>query len=294
MWLVGSVLIKQLTNDVAAWIPWLIDRLVKRAVSQLTPDKQARYDEEWRSYINDIPGELFKLGSAVGLVFAARKMSGSQRGALATDLTRRAVDVNFSLALLFLCLPLMVVSALLIRLTSRGPIFSRSPRMGRGGRVFWVYKFRTLKGIGQWSPIYEINERHVEFFSGFFGVGLILRKLRIDELPALLNVLRGEMSFIGPAPRSPSSVERFAKWLPHYGRRHDVKPGLTGLAQIHYTYPAIGDFNDALNCEREILALDLKYVETKSVAVDFRILLRTFSIVLFGDNRGDSRRRQLQ
>ncbi len=188
--------------------------------------------------------------------------------------TKRAFDVLVSVFALVLSLPLMLVTALAILLESgwRSPILFRQLRVGEDGTPFVVLKFRSMRtdaesdGVARWASADDDRVTRV---------GRLIRKLRIDELPQIFNVLRGEMSFVGPRPERPEFVEELSKALPFYRLRHNVKPGITGWAQLRYPYGA--SVEDAL----EKLKFDLYYVKNHSLLFDTAILLQTVEVVLF-------------
>lgn len=189
--------------------------------------------------------------------------------------SKRVFDIASSSLLLLLALPVMVLTALLIKLESgwSGPIFYLQERVGEGGETFRVIKFRSMRtdaerdGVARWATS---NDDRVT------GVGRVIRKLRVDELPQVLNVLRGEMSFVGPRPERPTFVEQLEREIPYYGLRHAVKPGITGWAQLRYAYGA--SVKDA----EEKLKYDLYYVKNQSLMFDLLVLLQTVEVVLFG------------
>lgn len=186
---------------------------------------------------------------------------------------KRLFDLTVSGALLVLTLPVMVVTALCIFLESGLPILYRQERVGQGGRIFTVYKFRSMRndaekdGTPRWAA--DQDDRATR-------VGRIIRKLRIDELPQIINVFKGEMSFVGPRPERPFFVEKLAKQIPYYSLRHSVKPGITGWAQVRYSYGA--SLDDAV----EKLQYDLYYVKNHCLFLDLMILIDTVQVVLWG------------
>jgi sugar transferase (PEP-CTERM system associated) len=190
------------------------------------------------------------------------------------NLVKRGFDLSVSSALLLTTLPIMALTALAIRLESRGSIIYRQERVGLGGRVFTVYKFRSMEndaekdGKPQWA---KMNDPRIT------RIGRFIRKTRIDELPQLMNVLRGDMSFVGPRPERPAFVDELAKKVPYYGVRHSVKPGVTGWAQVRLAYGA--SVEDAVRK----LENDLYYVKNHSLFLDLLILLETVRVVLFGE-----------
>jgi sugar transferase (PEP-CTERM system associated) len=189
--------------------------------------------------------------------------------------SERAFDLITSLILLIIALPLAFLVALAIWFEDgwRAPILYSQPRVGQGGRVFRVLKFRSMRvdaekdGKAVWA---SVNDKRIT------RVGGLIRKLRLDELPQLFNVLRGDMSFVGPRPERPEFVEHLGRQISYYDERHSVKPGITGWAQLCYPYGATDQ--DAL----EKLQYDLYYVKHHSLAFDLLILLQTAEIVLFG------------
>jgi exopolysaccharide biosynthesis polyprenyl glycosylphosphotransferase len=174
---------------------------------------------------------------------------------------------------LVLATPLMVLTAIAIRLDSPGPIFFRQRRVGKGGKIFTLWKFRSMQvdseadGEPRWAT--EEDPRVTR-------VGRLIRKLRIDEIPQLWNVLVGEMSLVGPRPERQPFVDRLKEMSPFYAQRQVVRPGVTGWAQIRAPYAA--SYEDSL----EKLKYDLYYVKNLSFWLDASILISTIRIVLFG------------
>jgi sugar transferase (PEP-CTERM system associated) len=185
--------------------------------------------------------------------------------------TKRVLDVVFSAAGLLLGAPIMLLVALAVRCTSSGPVLYRQRRVGLHGRDFTVQKFRTMREDAEsgTGPIWSTaNDKRVTSIGGF------LRRTRLDEMPQLWNVLRGEMSFVGPRPERPEFVQQLTERIPFYGQRHVLKPGLTGWAQVRYTYGA--SVEDAI----EKLQYDLYYIKNLSIALDVVIVLETIKTVL--------------
>jgi lipopolysaccharide/colanic/teichoic acid biosynthesis glycosyltransferase len=177
-----------------------------------------------------------------------------------------------SLGILLVTLPVSLLTMLAIKLEDGGPVFYRQIRTGQNGRLFPILKFRSMRvdaekdGRPVWA---SANDARVT------RVGGVLRRLRIDELPQVLNVLVGHMSFVGPRPERPAFVEELARELPYYRERHFVKPGITGWAQVRYSYGS--SHKDA----QHKLEYDLYYVKHHSFAFDLMVLLQTVEIVLF-------------
>jgi lipopolysaccharide/colanic/teichoic acid biosynthesis glycosyltransferase len=184
---------------------------------------------------------------------------------------RRSFDILGSLALLWAVLPLLLITALAIRLESRGPVFYRQERVGKDGRVFTLFKFRSMtvdaeRDGPRWALPRDPRVTRV---------GRIIRLTRIDEVPQVFNVLRGEMALIGPRPERPAFVEQLAAVIPHYRSRSAVRPGITGWAQVNYPYGA--SVEDA----RNKLAFDLYYIQHRTLALDVSIVIGTIRVVIF-------------
>lgn len=189
--------------------------------------------------------------------------------------SKRLFDMIASLALTVLAAPIMLITALAIVIESggKGPVFYTQERVGKNGRIFRVHKFRSMQvdaeadGVAQWAS--QNDDRITR-------VGRIIRKTRIDELPQLWNVLAGDMSFVGPRPERPEFVADLTRDLPYYSLRHHVKPGITGWAQICYSYGA------SLEDSREKLQYDLYYLKNYSLFLDLTILVQTVQVILWG------------
>ena len=189
------------------------------------------------------------------------------------SLVKRLLDVVGSAVLLLLAAPVMLVTAVLVFLESGLPIFYRQERVGLNGQTFNVIKFRSMRqdaekdGTPRWAGAGDARVTRV---------GKFIRKTRIDELPQLLCVLKGDMSLVGPRPERPYFVERLTQDIPYYALRHGVKPGLTGWAQVRYHYGA--SVKDA----EQKLQYDLYYVKNHSWFLDLIVLFETVGVVLTG------------
>jgi exopolysaccharide biosynthesis polyprenyl glycosylphosphotransferase len=186
------------------------------------------------------------------------------------DAIRRGRDVAISLLLLLLTLPIVLVVACLIKLESPGPVFYRQQRTGLHGRGFTLWKFRSMRMDAEASGACWASQRDPRVTR----IGAFMRAHRIDELPQLANVLRGEMSLIGPRPERPIFVKQLVQAMPDFAARAQVLPGVTGWAQVNYPYGA--SVEDA----RIKLDYDLFYIRNRSLLLDLRILLRTVGVVL--------------
>lgn len=187
--------------------------------------------------------------------------------------SKRVFDLLASAAIGVAALPVMLATALAIRLDDGGPVFYQQERVGRDGQLYKVLKFRSMgcdaenDGTPTWAAADDPRVTRV---------GRLIRKLRIDELPQVFNVFKGEMSFVGPRPERPYFVEQLKAAVPYYNIRHSIKPGITGLAQVRYQYGASVD--DAVRK----LQYDLYYVKNNSLFLDLLILNDTVQVVLFG------------
>lgn len=185
---------------------------------------------------------------------------------------KRIFDIVASIMLLFFTLPLILMTMVAIRLESRGPVFYRQERVGMNGAPFMLLKFRSMRtdaeGDGQpkWATVND---------SRITRVGSFIRKTRIDEIPQIMNVLKGEMSFIGPRPERPFFVEELRQVIPYYFERHRVKPGISGWAQLNFPYGA--SVEDA----KEKFQFDLYYIKNYSLFLDLIVLIQTARVILW-------------
>lgn len=186
---------------------------------------------------------------------------------------KRLIDVMISVLFIILSAPVTILTSIAIKLESKGPIIYKQERSGLNGKVFRIYKFRSMvqdaekKSGPMWSTKGD---------SRITKVGNFIRKVRIDEIPQMINILKGEMSFVGPRPERPVFVEQLAKEIPLYKRRLKVRPGLTGWAQVKHKY------DESIEDVKTKLRYDLFYIENISIRMDFIIIFRTIFVVLFG------------
>lgn len=189
-------------------------------------------------------------------------------------MAKRGFDIAASGLLLLFSLPIMIFTALAIKLESRGPIFYRQERVGLNGETFMLLKFRSMRtdaekdGVPRWA---DVNDSRIT------RVGSFIRQTRIDEIPQIFNVLKGEMSFIGPRPERPFFVDELRQVIPYYFERHRVKPGISGWAQLNYPYGA--SVEDA----KEKFQYDLYYIKNYSLFLDLIVLVQTARVVLWPD-----------
>ncbi|MDB4721365.1 sugar transferase, partial [Verrucomicrobiales bacterium] len=187
---------------------------------------------------------------------------------------KRAIDLFLSILVLVLASPVMAIAMLTVKLTSEGPIFFRQQRIGAGELPFTLFKLRTMKiGSDAKGDYTTVDDPRVT------PIGNFLRKSRLDELPQLINVIKGEMSLIGPRAEWEKLVKNYEKVIPHYHLRHIIKPGITGWAQVNYPYGA--NLEDTINK----LKYDLYYVRYFSLVMDLTIIIKTGYTMLFGRGR---------
>lgn len=208
--------------------------------------------------------------SAANAFDVGRAAAGA--GLYQRGLAKRFIDIAASLGLLIGLAPLLLLTAFAIRIDSPGPIVYRQKRIGYRGRAFEVFKFRSMTVDAEKNgPQYACaNDARVT------RIGRFIRKTRIDEIPQAINVLRGEMSFVGPRPERPEFVAVLECEIPHYHARHLVKPGITGWAQVKYEYAA------SVEGAREKLRYDLYYIRHFTPLMDLFIILMTVRVALFG------------
>jgi exopolysaccharide biosynthesis polyprenyl glycosylphosphotransferase len=185
---------------------------------------------------------------------------------------KRLLDLVVALVLLVIATPLMVATAIAVKLTSPGTVFYRQQRVGEHGRVFTCVKFRSMRHDAETDGARWADEDDPRTTA----VGRYLRRYRVDELPQLWNVMRGEMTMVGPRPERPEFVRELVEAVPFYSPRHLTKPGLTGWAQVSAGYAA------TLDDARLKLSYDLYYLKHRGLALDLAILLRTIGVVLRG------------
>ena len=195
------------------------------------------------------------------------------RASRITRFVKRMLDLSFSIILAIVSLPFMALTALAIRLDSPGPLLYSQERVGENGAVFKIFKFRSMRTDAELAgkPVWaRDNDDRIT------RTGRFIRKSRLDELPQLWNIMRGDMSFVGPRPERPFFVDQLANEIPFYLQRHAVKPGLTGWAQVKYQYGSTVE--DAM----EKLRYDLYYIKHLSIIFDLTIVLDTVKVILFG------------
>ncbi len=191
----------------------------------------------------------------------------------AYNVTKRLMDIAISSVALILLSPLCVLVAILIKLTSKGPVIYSQTRCGRDGEDFEILKFRTMRTDAEKStgPVWaKLKDNRIT------PIGNILRKSRIDEIPQFINVLKGDMSVIGPRPERPVFVGKLEQQITDYRKRLAVKPGITGLAQVYHRY------DEDLSDVRKKVKYDILYIKSMCFLTDMRIILSTFRVIVTG------------
>lgn len=205
-------------------------------------------------------------GGFLGMVFSFMRRTYAA--------AKRVFDIVASILGALILSPLMFLAVVLVKCTSKGPIIYSQTRVGKDGEEFEIYKFRTMRVDAEKNtgPVWAAqNDKRLT------PVGNFLRKSHIDELPQLVNVLRGEMSIIGPRPERPVFVQEFSEVIPHYTRRLDVKPGITGLAQVWHRY------DETIHDVKKKVRYDRLYIKKMCFWADMNIILRTVRVVITGE-----------
>jgi exopolysaccharide biosynthesis polyprenyl glycosylphosphotransferase len=224
--------------------------------------------EESASFYERLTGRvLLDLIRPSWLIFSSRG-----RRARINEIARASMHRVVAFIGAFLSLPIAMMTAILIKLDSRGPVLYKQERVGKNGRPFKLMKFRSMRTDAEKDgPVWAKTDDE-----RMTRVGRIIRKIRVDEIPQFWNILRGDMNFVGPRPERPHFVKQLAEEIPYYEQRHLIAPGLTGWAQINYPYGA--SIEDA----KQKLQYDLYYMKNHSVALDATIMFETTKTILFG------------
>lgn len=219
------------------------------------------------AYVVPEPNTLALLGSGLltmTIAFLRRTYS----------LTKRAIDIGGSVMALVIFSPILLLTALLIKLTSKGPVMFTQTRVGKDGKHFEIYKFRTMKVDAEKAtgPVWAAKNDN-----RLIPVGGFIRKAHLDEIPQFLNVIKGDMSIIGPRPERPIFVEKLSKEIADYPKRLQVSPGITGLAQVWHHY------DETVEDVRKKIKYDLLYIKKMCFWTDLTILARTVRVVITGE-----------
>jgi len=224
--------------------------------------------EESASFYERLTGRvLLDMIRPSWLIFSSRG-----RRAKINELTRVVAHRAIAFVGAILSLPIAILTAILIKIDSRGPVLYKQERVGKNGRTFTLMKFRSMRVDAEKNgPVWASSEDN-----RMTRVGRIIRKIRVDEIPQFWNILRGEMNFVGPRPERPHFVSQLAEEIPFYEQRHLIEPGLTGWAQIKYPYGA--SIEDA----KQKLQYDLYYIKNQNLTLDATIMFETIKTILFG------------
>ncbi|MFR3568591.1 MAG: exopolysaccharide biosynthesis polyprenyl glycosylphosphotransferase [Paraclostridium sordellii] len=197
--------------------------------------------------------------------------NGNNNEKLTYSIYQRVLDILASIIGLIIGIPLIAIFGMLVKMEDRGPIFYKQERLGKNLKIFYIYKIRSMRvdaekiGGVQWAQ--KDDPRITK-------IGKFIRKTRIDEIPQLFNILKGDMSLIGPRPERPELTYKFEKEIPGFIKRLKVKPGLTGLAQVNGGYEITPN---------EKLKWDLIYIKNRNIIMDIKIILKTIRVVFTGD-----------
>jgi lipopolysaccharide/colanic/teichoic acid biosynthesis glycosyltransferase len=268
MWVlvaVGIAFVNLIVGELVGWLPWVVERVVQWAARALPTAERCRYEEEWLAELDVLPVRgISSLIFALRLLIHARRVrqeliEAALRPKRVRFALKHTIDRTWAALSLFILAPVVSLAALSVFLSSRGPVLDRQRRIGRDGTEFDLFKFRSTKRIEMPVPVVGKYDEQRTL------VGRVLRYTSIDELPQLLNVLRGEMSLIGPRPERPEFVELFGQHIPRYQERHRLKSGITGWAQVH------GLRGQTSLAER--VELDNYYADHWSLKLDLKIAL---------------------
>jgi len=276
--LVTAVLVPMLVNEFTDWVPWFAERLIGAAARTLPSAVRQRYTDEWPGELDATPGKLSKLVVAIRIFVRAPATAViiSRVLSFKAITVKSVLDKTVAAAALVVFSPLLTALAVTIRITDKGPAFSRQTRIGKDGQPFTLWTFRTV-AVGAEAPKEPLLVRNdtdwallnVRRYTGLTRLGAWMRRWSLHELPQLLNVLSGDMSLVGSRPALPAEI---AEDQDHIRPSLTVKPGLTGLWQL------VGRHLSLDEAER----LNTRYVENRSLALDLQILWKTLSAIIRG------------
>ena len=259
-----------LTEELLGWMDQLAKWLVRHNARQAPKSLVVRLEEEWLACLVNIPGKISRLLFALDCRRAAYIVCHQARLPHISPLVSirvRIFDLTGSLFLIAVCAPMLILAAVAVRLGGRGPILLRQERVGLGGRLFCILKFRTTAIDGDLMT----------------PTGRLLRWTNISELPQLLNILRGDMSFVGPQPEIPYYFNAALLHIPDYDLRHSIRPGITGFAQVScYSRGEHLSLNDPIERIHERHKNDLFFIKNYSLTFVIQLLFQTVGVVLWG------------
>lgn len=269
------------STESTRWAPLDAPNLDNRRFDGLVADLDAEMPEEWARFIAHVSVErvpvfnlhhvLENISGKVSLSHLTTNDMGSLQPPAYYEEIRRILEIAVILLFTPILLPLLAVIGILVKLDSPGPMLFSQERVGRGNRTFRIYKFRSMRQIADAKARFADEDAHRITRFGHF-----IRKMRLDELPQLWNVLKGEMSLIGPRPEQPDFVRQFEEDVPFYTYRHMVRPGITGWAQVQQGYAA------DVESTRSKVEHDFFYIRHFSPSLDLLIILKTIKTVLTG------------
>ena len=243
------------------------------------------YEQNKNTYYNleicDVVGSNAKHVILDDMSFLA---SMQQDLSLEQKVVKRAIDLFLSIIAFVIFSPIMLICAIAIKLCDHGPVFFRQARATKNGKTFWVYKFRTMKVAKEGEEVRQVSASEND--DRITPVGRVLRKFRLDELPQVINIIKGEMSIVGPRPEMLENVNMYTEELPEFSYRLKVKAGLTGFAQVY------GKYNTS---PKDKLILDLMYIEKYSIWQDIKLILQTLIVFFKSDStEGFSQQKQME
>jgi lipopolysaccharide/colanic/teichoic acid biosynthesis glycosyltransferase len=267
IFLLASVVVPMLVNEFTDWLPWLATKMVKIAAHNLPLDLRDRYAEEWEAEVRAVPGGgLSKLAVAIRIWLGAPRTGAALRGLPSAWTTKSIFDRLCAAVMLIMMAPLLAAVAIMIRLDDGGPAFVRQISIGRDGETFGAYKFRTMKPVARVVRSYEDHKGEIVLDHRVTRLGRWLRRGFVEDLPQLINVLRGDMSIVGPRSMLPEEAAEFVKLAKHHPlaqQRLLARPGLTGLWKVG------GRSDLSLN---DLVRLDLRYLDNRSLILDIQII----------------------
>jgi len=279
-----------LARDIHSCLPHLQRRIISFATQFLPKDQREIRKEEWLANITDLaPSELLRTGIALDCIRAAIVIR-TEREAWAYHFTKRALDVFISLVGLIFLAPMLLAAAVFIRIEDGGPVFVRQQRLGKGAVPFGALKFRTYHEINlNCSQHYVVVDNALSFgvqpyaILALTRVGRVLRCSSIDQVPLLVNVLRGEMSLVGPHAALPGTANHMGSTYPGWSKRFECKPGITGYAQVELKEEGMSKDHF-----RRVADLDVRYAAEQSLRRDLYVLAKTVGVAMtWKEKRGN-------
>jgi exopolysaccharide production protein ExoY len=274
--LIGGAFSKLLADEFKAWAPSMVSSILAVAVRTLPPSRRKRSEEEWKSHVEELPGDLSKVIVACGFMFAACRLRIVWRiAAEPFSFSKRVVDIALALSGIILLAPILIVASVLTVVSSPGPALSRQRRIGLRGRPIDVFKFRVADGLKR--PVSDsaaegTATRAPRHDLRLTAIGAVLRKTRFEGLPQLFNVLKGDMSIVGPRPITDGDLEKYSAAADAY---LSCRPGMTGLWQVS---------GGSTTTYVKRVVCDVYYSHNWSMVLDARILIVTLPALLLASS----------